>query len=105
MRFLVTHMSTDTNKGDFAILSATVQGLRKAGAEDPLTVLSVERGAGFRDEDLRLTSKLGVEIVGTLEPPRSASDSFLGWLLGFASAEIWLLLFRLAGPRSLRVMP
>ena len=105
MRFLVTQMSTDTNKGDFAILMATVQALRKAGADEPLTVVSVERGSRFQDEDFRLTRALGTEIVGTLEPPRSASGSFPGWLLAFAAAELWLLLFRIGGPRSLRIFP
>ena len=84
---------------------ATVQALRKAGADEPLTVVSVERGSRFQDEDFRLTRALGTEIVGTLEPPRSASGSFPGWLLAFAAAELWLLLFRIGGPRSLRIFP
>jgi colanic acid/amylovoran biosynthesis protein len=98
-------MSADTNKGDFAILKATVEGLRSIGADEPLTVISAERGSRFGDEDVRLTRALGVEIVGTLEPPRGASGSFPGWLLAFVAAELWLLLFRLGGPRSLRIFP
>jgi polysaccharide pyruvyl transferase WcaK-like protein len=105
MRYLVTHMSADTNKGDFAILMATIQALRKIGADEPLTVVSVERGNRFGDEDVRLTRALGVEIVGTLEPPRGASGSFPGWLLAFVTAELWLLLFRVGGSHSLRILP
>jgi colanic acid/amylovoran biosynthesis protein len=105
MRIVVTHMSTDGNRGDFAILAATVAKLRGLYCNADISAISVERGRTFSQEDIQLTEALDVEIIGTLEPPLSVEQSMPAWIVGVALAELALCAFRLIGKPALRFMP
>lgn len=104
MRIALTHMSSDRNKGDYAILSATVNGLRDVAPGAVITAVSAElpHTALDRPEDTRLTRALGCEIVGTPVPSLRAFAGPRGrWVLNLIRAELLLWARRIVGDRAL----
>jgi colanic acid/amylovoran biosynthesis protein len=107
MKIAITHMSSDRNKGDFAILAATVAAFRRASPGCELTAISAElaRADGARAET-RLTRSLGVDIVPTPVPSRRAlGRGSIRWVARLFAAEISLAAVRIAGRRAVRYLP
>jgi colanic acid/amylovoran biosynthesis protein len=108
MRIALTHMSADCNKGDYAILSATVGALRDMAPDSTITAVSAELPHTALDlpADTRLTRALGCEIVGTPVPSLGA---FAGgrwrWVLNLIRAELFVWAQRAIGDRALMLVP
>ncbi len=108
MRIALTHMSSDCNKGDYAILSATVNALRDVTPGAVITAVSAElpRTALDRPADTRLTRALGCEIVGTPVPSLRAFAGGRGrWVLNLIRAELLVWAKRIIGDRALMLVP
>src|SRR5665213_3611240 len=108
MRIALTHMSSDRNKGDYAILGATVGALREVAPSATITAVSAElpSAALERPADTRLTRALGCEIVGTPVPSLGEFDGPRGrWLLSLIRAELFIWARRVLGDRALMVLP
>lgn len=106
MRIALTHMSSDRNKGDHAILSATVKALRDLAPGARITAISAElpHAALDRLSETRLTRALGCEIVGTPVPSlRAFGGARARWALRLIRAELLVWAIRLAGDRALRL--
>jgi polysaccharide pyruvyl transferase WcaK-like protein len=106
-RVVVTHMSRDGNKGDLAILTATVKQIREFVPEAVITVLSAELAAdcSWKEEDTEWTRGLGVALLGTNTPAlRAFPGGRLAWCLRLARAELAIWLVRLLGRRALRLL-
>jgi polysaccharide pyruvyl transferase WcaK-like protein len=107
MRIALTHMSSDCNKGDYAILSATVDALRNAAPGAVITAVSAELPHTALDlpADTRLTRALGCEIVGTPVPSLRAFDGARGrWVLSLIRAELLIWARRVIGDRALMLV-
>lgn len=107
MRIALTHMSSDCNKGDYAILSATVNALRDVAPGAVITAVSAElpRTALDRPADTRLTRALGCEIVGTPVPSLRAFAGGRGrWVLNLIRAELLVWAKRIIGDRALMLV-
>ncbi len=107
MRIALTHMSSDCNKGDYAILSATVNALRDAVPGAIITALSAELPCTALDRpaDTRLTRALGCEIVGTPVPSLRAFDgAHRRWVLNLIRAELFIWAKRIIGDRALMLV-
>jgi len=107
MRIPLTHMSSDCNKGDYAILSATVDALRDAAPGAVITAVSAELPHTALDllADTRLTRALGCEIVGTPVPSLRAFDGARGrWVLSLIRAELLIWAKRVIGDRALMLV-
>ena len=108
MRIAITHMSSDTNKGDYAILSATVNGLREVAPSSQVVAVSAElpHAAVNRPVDTRLTRALGCDIVGTPVPSlREFDGGRLRWGLTLLRAELFVWATRVLGDRAQVVIP
>jgi polysaccharide pyruvyl transferase WcaK-like protein len=108
MRIALTHMSSDRNKGDYAILSATVGALRDAAPGAVITAVSAELPHTALDlpVDTRLTRALGCEIVGTPVPSLGAFAGGRGrWVLNLIRAELLVWAQRGIGDRALMLVP
>lgn len=106
-RVVITHMSRDGNRGDLAILTATVQRIRDLAPSARITVLSAELAAdgAWQDEDSRQTRALGVDLLGANAPAlRAFPGGRVGWCLRLARAELSIWLVRLLGRRALRLL-
>lgn len=107
-RIALTHMSRDTNRGDFAILAATYHAILRADPNVTITAVSAEIGnVGLDDPtETGLTRSLGCGIVGT---PTPAKHYFRGsawrWLLRLLRAELIMSLSTIIGPRAFALMP
>lgn len=100
-------MSSDANKGDYAILSATVNALRDVAPGAVITAVSAElpHTALERPADTRLTRALGCEIVGTPVPSLRAFAGGRGrWVLNLIRAELMLWAGRIVGDRALMLI-
>lgn len=100
-------MSSDRNKGDFAILAATIQGIRRLRPDSELTAISAElpTGAQFSGDTVRLTQQLDLKIIGTPVPSlRAHGGGRLGWLGRLLRGELSLLAIRL-GRGGLAAIP
>ncbi len=107
MRIALTHMSADRNKGDYAILRATVNALRDVTPGAVITAVSAElpRTALDRPADTRLTRALGCEIVGTPVPSLHAFAGGRGrWVLSLIRAELLVWAKRIIGDRALMLV-
>jgi polysaccharide pyruvyl transferase WcaK-like protein len=107
MRIALTHMSSDCNKGDYAILSATVNALRDVAPGALITAVSAElpHTALDRPADTRLTKGLGCEIVGTPVPSLHAFAGGRGrWALNLIRAELLVWAKRIVGDRALMLV-
>jgi polysaccharide pyruvyl transferase WcaK-like protein len=107
MRIALTHMSADRNKGDYAILSATVNALRDVAPGAVVTAVSAElpHTALDRPADTRLTRALGCEIVGTPVPSLRAFAGGRGrWALSLIRAELLVWTMRILGDRALMLV-
>jgi polysaccharide pyruvyl transferase WcaK-like protein len=106
MRILLTHMSDDTNKGDFAILHALSDLLRRARHDLVIASAELELTAvRLQDDRTSLTRKLGFKVVGT--PVPSLGTSFSGpfiWGIDLLLAETSLHLVRVLGVRAEKVL-
>lgn len=106
-KIALTHMSRDTNRGDFAILAATHRIISENIPQATITVVSVECGnVGLESLDnTGLTRQLGCKIVGTPAPPL---NYFAGKTWAWIARNIWcelLLGFSLVvGPKAFRLM-
>jgi polysaccharide pyruvyl transferase WcaK-like protein len=107
MRIVVTHMSSDRNKGDLAILTATVGALRQARPGARITLVSAELPSGaVPPAETRFSAELGAAILGTPVPSLRRHGRRAGsWLLRLARAELSLLTVRLLGRRGLGLVP
>lgn len=104
MRIALTHMSSDRNKGDYAILSATAGALRDVAPGAVITAVSAElpHTALDRPADTRLTRALGCEIVGTPVPSlRAFAGPPARWALKLIRAELLVWARRIVGERAL----
>jgi polysaccharide pyruvyl transferase WcaK-like protein len=100
-------MSADRNKGDYAILSATVNALRDVTPGAVIAAVSAElpRTALDRPADTRLTRALGCEIVGTPVPSLRAFAGGRGrWVLNLIRAELFIWAKRIIGDRALMLV-
>ncbi|HEY2282715.1 MAG TPA: polysaccharide pyruvyl transferase family protein [Solirubrobacteraceae bacterium] len=100
-------MSSDCNKGDYAILSATAGALREEAPGAVITAVSAElpHTALDRPADTRLTRALGCEIVGTPVPSLRAFAGGRGrWVLNLIRAELLLWARRIVGDRALMLV-
>jgi polysaccharide pyruvyl transferase WcaK-like protein len=107
MRIPLTHMSSDCNKGDYAILSATVDALRDAAPGAVITAVSAELPHTALDlpADTRLTRALGCEIVGTPVPSLRAFEGARGrWVLSLIRAELLIWAKCVIGDRALMLV-
>jgi polysaccharide pyruvyl transferase WcaK-like protein len=107
MRILLTHMSSDRNKGDHAILSATVGALHELLPSSVITVVSAELPqTAVRDPaDTRLTRALRCEVLGTPVPSRRRyMGTTLRWVISLVRAEIFLWAKRAVGDRALALI-
>ncbi len=107
MRIALTHMSSDRNKGDYAILSATVNALRDVAPGAVITVISAElpHTALDRPADTRLTRALGCEIVSTPVPSlRAFAGGRARWILNLIRAELLAWVIRIIGDRALMLV-
>lgn len=107
MRIALTHMSSDCNKGDYAILSATAGALREEAPGAVITAVSAElpHTALDRAADTRLTRALGCEIVGTPVPSLRAFAGGRGrWMLNLLRAELLLWARWILGDRALMLV-
>ncbi len=101
MNIAITHMSSDRNKGDFAILAATVSAFRDASPGCAVTAVSAElaRIDGERAET-GLTRALGIGIVPTPVPSRRAfGRGSIFWIARLLTAELALAAVRVGGHR------
>jgi polysaccharide pyruvyl transferase WcaK-like protein len=108
VRIVITHMSRDTNRGDFAILAALSRLFKSARPEVEITAASVElEQAGLHEPlDTGLTRSLGCDVVGTPVPSRgNFHGSALWWALRLGQAEGVLWAAKMLGPRAFRMMP
>jgi polysaccharide pyruvyl transferase WcaK-like protein len=102
---VLTHMSRDSNMGDYAILAATYAALQGRFPGAKITISSVELGhKGLNDPDsVRLTRALGAEILPAPVPP---AGEFAGprwrWMWEFVRYEVALGLGRAFGARIMR---
>lgn len=93
MRIVITHMSSDENRGDFAILRATVIGLQRQFAHGRLASMSAELPSPLASGDGRVASAegLGVEVLGTPVPSLARSGQrLMAWVLRCVRAEVWI---------------
>jgi polysaccharide pyruvyl transferase WcaK-like protein len=96
-------MSSDRNKGDLAILAATVAAFREAAPGCAVTAISAELARIDGDTaDTGLTRALGIELVPTPVPSRRAYESgSVWWILRLLVAELALAAVRVGGPQVL----
>jgi polysaccharide pyruvyl transferase WcaK-like protein len=107
-RIALTHMSSDRNKGDHAILSATVHALRELAPDAELTVISAELPRAALDDpvETRLTRALGCEILGTPVPSRARFPGRAWrWIISMLRAEAFLWARPIIGDRALLLIP
>ncbi len=107
MRIALTHMSSDRNKGDYAILSATVAALRDVVAGSIITVVSAELPSTALElpADTRLSRTLGCDILGTPVPSLRAFAGGRGrWMLRLIRAELFIWGKRVIGDRALMIV-
>jgi colanic acid/amylovoran biosynthesis protein len=100
-------MSSDCNKGDYAILRATVNALRDVAPGAVITAVSAELPHTDLDRpaDTRLTRALGCEIVGTPVPSLRAFDGARRrWVLNLIRAELLIWAKRIIGDRALMLV-
>lgn len=104
----LTHMSHDSNRGDFAILAATNDVLRDHFSGLSVTVVSVELPTrGLEElEETALTRRLGCSIVGTPTPSRKYfPNSTVRWISRLLWAEVVALLAQIFGRRAFALLP
>jgi polysaccharide pyruvyl transferase WcaK-like protein len=101
-------MSHDSNRGDFAILAATIDVLRQHVSGITVTAVSVELpNRGLEDlEETELTRGLGCSIVGTPTPSRRYFPNSTGrWISRLLWAEVVALLAQMFGRRAFALLP
>jgi len=107
-KIALTHMSRDSNRGDFAILAATYHALVRCDPTAEVTAISVELGNLGVDDPAHtgLTRRLGCAVAGTPAPPRGY---FRGrtwrWCARLVWCELVLLSSHVSGLRAFRLMP
>lgn len=103
LNIAITHMSSDRNKGDLAILSATVAAFRGASPGCVITAISAELASVDGDPaETGLTRALGIEVLPTPVPSRRVfNGGTLRWLVRLLVAELTLVAVRMGGPRVL----
>jgi colanic acid/amylovoran biosynthesis protein len=105
-KLVITHLSSDDNNGDLAILVGLVSELRRTEPVHSVVGLSAElplRRAHSSDKVGR-SKAFGVQVVGTPVPSRAASGKgTLRWILDLLRAELVLLLMRRHKPLALRI--
>jgi polysaccharide pyruvyl transferase WcaK-like protein len=96
-------MSSDRNKGDLAILAATVAAIRGAAPRCTITAISAELATVSSDPaETGLTRGLGIEVLPTPVPSRRAfGGGTIRWLTRLLIAELALAAVRVGGARVL----
>ena len=103
---VVTHSSTDENRGDLGILIGMVRGIRASRPEVDITVVSAELcgGSTWSRAQIAETEALGVRVLGTPVPSRSMHGRTpIAWASRLTRSAAALVCARLVGGRARRI--
>jgi polysaccharide pyruvyl transferase WcaK-like protein len=103
LSIVITHMSSDRNKGDLAILAATVAAFRGVTPGCSITAVSAELARVDGDPtETGFTRALGIDVLPTPVPSRRVfREGPIAWILRLLAAELALIAVHLGGPRVL----
>jgi colanic acid/amylovoran biosynthesis protein len=99
---VISHMSSDENLGDYAILHAIATELTARCCPERITVLSAEipQGSPFDPEEVHRMEALGVEVLGTPVPSAARSGGGrMAWAVRLLLAELALACVRVGQRR------